>query len=363
MHLQKFGRYEMIRKLSRSMTDVYLARDPVLNRDVVLKLIEHSRDDLTQILIEAEKRGASLQRQLHEIDRRILEIYECGEQNGCFFVAMEYFPGQTLAEILKTERRLEPARAARYAAEICNQLGTLHAFVSDISGRKTAVVHGDIKPSNIQVGTSDELRLIDFGIAKVITFTHNLTHHNLGSPSYCSPERIKDSKVDQFSDLWAVGVSLYEMLAGMPPYQAEDTRKLEALIQSRKPVRPLPAACPSPLAAIVSKALAPDVGRRYSSAAAFEEDLRAFLESRPTVAEREAPPRETVTPLLQRSRRRPHQTCCPPSPTFSETQAPEPVGHAHHCEPRRHSGRASTLHSRRLLLPVSVGSRQAARPP
>ena len=298
MHLQTFGRYEMIRKLSRSMTDVYLARDPERGREVVLKLIEHSRDDLTQVLIEAEKRGAALQKQLHRLDRRILEVYECGEQNGCFFVAMEYFPGQTVAEILKLERRLEPARAARYAAEICNQLRTLHAFVSDIDGRKTAVVHGDIKPSNIQVGTSDELRLIDFGIAKVITFTHNLTHHNLGSPSYCSPERIKDSKVDQFSDLWAVGVSLYEMLAGIPPYQADDTRKLEELIQSKKPARPLPAACPTGLAAIVSKALAPDMVNRYASAAAFEDDLRAFLTSRTTVAERESSQVRTSNPTV-----------------------------------------------------------------
>jgi serine/threonine protein kinase len=282
---QTLGKYEIVRKLSRSMTDVYLANDTEANRPVVLKLIEHARDDFTQLVIEAERRGAQLQKQLHEIDPRILEIYEYGEQNGCFFVAMEYFEGRTLAEILRAERRMEPKRAARYAAEICSQLKTLHAFVSDMDGRRTAVVHGDIKPSNVQIGAHDELRLLDFGIAKVITFTHNLTHHNLGSPSYCSPERISKAQVDPHADLWAVGVTLYEMVAGAPPYQAQSTRKLENLIQSKRPPRALPESCPPSLKAIISKALASDIQQRYQSAAALEDDLRAFEENRPTAAE------------------------------------------------------------------------------
>lgn len=269
------------------MTDVYLACDTELNRPVVLKIVEYSRDDFTQLVLQAERRGSLLQKQLHDIDPRILRIYDFGEQNNCFFVAMEYFEGHTLAEILRVEHRLEPKRAAGYAAEICSQLRTLHSFFSDIDGRKKAVVHGDIKPSNVQIGLTGELRLLDFGIAKVITMTHNLTHHNLGSPSYCSPERISRSQVDQHADLWAVGVSLYELLAGMPPYQAETTRKLENLIQSRRPPHALPDDCPAPMKAIVAKALAGDIARRYGSAEAFESDLRAFIENRTTAAERE----------------------------------------------------------------------------
>ena len=282
---QTLGKYEIIRKLSRSMTDVYLANDTEANRPVVLKLIEHARDDFTQLVIEAERRGAQLQKQLHDLDPRILQIYEYGEQNGFFFVAMEYFEGRTLAEILRTERRIDPKRAARYAAEICSQLKTLHAFVSDVDGRRTAVVHGDVKPSNVQISASDELRLLDFGIAKVITYTHNLTHHNLGSPSYCSPERISKAQVDPHADLWAVGVTLYEMVSGTPPYQAQSTRKLETLIQSKRPPRALPENCPASLKAIISKALASDIQQRYASAEAFETDLRAFEEGRPTSAE------------------------------------------------------------------------------
>ncbi len=287
VQIKTFGKYEIVRKLGRSMTDVYLAHDPEAQRPVVLKVVEQSRDEYTQLVIEAERRGAQIQKQLHEIDPRILEIYDCGEQDGCFFVAMEYFSGKSIAEILTLERRLDPLRAVKYAAEVCSQLDRLHSFVSDLQGQRKAVVHGDIKPSNIQIGAHDELRLLDFGIAKVITYTHNLTHHNLGSPTYCSPERLSKAQVDPQADLWAVGVSLYEMIAGSPPYQAQDTRKLENLIQSRRPPRALPASCPAQIRAVVSKALHSDIRRRYGSAAAMESDLRAILLRMPTSAEHE----------------------------------------------------------------------------
>jgi serine/threonine protein kinase len=285
MHFQTFGKYEIIRKLSRSLTDVYLARDAEADRQVVLKLIEHSRDDFTQIVIEAERRGALIQRELHHTDPRILEVYDLGEDLNCFFVAMEYFPGRTLADVLREDGKLDAKRAARYAAEISDQLKSLHAFLSHVDGRQRAVVHGDIKPSNVQISATDELRLIDFGIAKVITLTHNLTHHNLGSPSYCSPERLSWARVDANADLWALGVTLYEMVSGRPPFQAENTRKLESLILARRPLPALPAECPVPLQAIINKALAPQIDRRYQSAEWFERDLVAFLEGRSTVAE------------------------------------------------------------------------------
>jgi serine/threonine protein kinase len=284
LHFKQFGKYEIIRKLGRSMTDVYLALDPESNRRVVLKIVEHAHDAYTKLVMEAEQRGAAIQKQLHALDARILEIYDYGEQSGCFFVAMEYVEGRSLAEILRTEQRLDPKRAARIAIEVCSQLQTLHSFEAEIDGRKRAVVHGDIKPANIQIGPHDEVRLLDFGIAKAITSTHNLTHHNLGSPAYCSPERVKHSHVDQHSDLWALGVSLYEMVAGLPPYQAQNTRKLEGVIQSRRPPRALPDSCPPALRSIILKALAGDIEHRYVSAGAFEHDLRMFLESRPTLA-------------------------------------------------------------------------------
>jgi serine/threonine protein kinase len=285
---KQFGPYSIIRKLGRGMTDVYLAFDTRANRHVVLKIVEESADSLTQVITEAERRGAALQKQLHEFDSRVIAIYDYGDHDGCFFVAMQHIDGCNIAEILRNEKRVDPLRAARIAIEICSQLDRLHSYLADIDGQRRAVVHGDIKPSNIQIGLNDEVRLLDFGIAKAITFTHNLTHHTFGSPSYCSPERLSKAQVDHNADLWALGVTLYEMIAGTPPYQAQSTRKLENLIQSRRPPRALPADCPTGLKAIITKALAGDLHQRYVSAAAFRDDLQLFLQNRPTNAEKES---------------------------------------------------------------------------
>ena len=281
----RFGKYEIVRKLGRSMSDVYLALDTEANRRVVLKIVEECHDANTRLIMDAERRGAVIQQQLHKLDPRILEIYDFGELNGCLFVAMQYVEGRSVAEVLQQRTRLDPKTAARYAADICGQLTILHSYQFDLDGAKRAVVHGDIKPSNIQIDATDKVWLLDFGIAKAITATRNLTQHNLGSPAYCSPERVKSGQVDSRADLWAAGVCLYEMVAGTPPYQAQTTRKLENLIVSGKPPRALPPDCPPALGAIIRKAIAADSSHRYSTAAAFERDLRSFLEGKSTVAE------------------------------------------------------------------------------
>ena len=284
------------------MTDVYLAFDTSANRHAVLKIVEESPDPLTQLILEAERRGADLQKQLHDADARVIEVYEYGHLDGFFFVSMQYIEGRTVAEILKQEGRIEPARAARFTVEILSQLDKLHSFQATIDGQRRSVVHGDIKPSNIQIGANDELRLLDFGIAKALTFTHSRTHLGLGSPSYCSPERLSRGQVDRHADLWAVGVTLYEMVAGVPPYQAQDTRKLEALIQSRRPPRALPESCPVAMTSILHKALAGDLHQRYVSASAFENDLTLFLQGRPTVAEMEQRVSWKSNPTVEKQR-------------------------------------------------------------
>jgi serine/threonine protein kinase len=299
---KQFGNYQIIRKLARGMTDVYLAFDTSANRHAVLKIVEESSDPLTQLILEAERRGAAIQKQLHQADSRVIELYESGEMDGCFFIAMQYIEGRTIAEILKLEKRIDAARATKFAIEILSQLDHLHSFQAEIDGERRSVVHGDIKPSNVQIGADDEVRLLDFGIAKVLTFTHSRTHLNLGSPGYCSPERLSRGQVDRHADLWAVGVTLYEMLAGSPPYQARDTRKLEVLIQSRRPPRALPVGCPGAMQAILNKALAGDLHQRYVSAAAFENDLRLFLQNRPTVAETERRTSWNTNPTVEKQR-------------------------------------------------------------
>jgi len=302
LHQKQFGRYEIICKLGRGMTDVYLALDPPDNRHAVLKIIEQSPDPWTQVVLEAERRGALIQKQLHEVDPRFIEIYDCGELNGCYFVAMQYVEGKSVAEVLQAARRMEPVQAARYGVEVCSQLQRLHSFEIEIDGRKRAVVHGDIKPSNMQICPDGAIRLLDFGISKSITFTRNLTQHNLGSPSYCSPERLRRSQVDPHSDLWALGATLYEMVSGFPPYQAQTTQKLEELIRSKRPPRALPEDCPAGLKAVIRKSLAGEIENRYSSAAALGQDLQLFLDGQPTLAETERQHAWEANPTVEKPR-------------------------------------------------------------
>ncbi len=288
----RIGRYEIIRRLGKSMTEVYLAMDTVENRKVALKLIRHGEDRASQLVVEAERRGAAIQKELHSSDPRVVEIYEYGDLDGYFFVAMPFIEGRTVAEILAADHLVDPCRAAVIALEICEQLAKFHSW-------EPSVVHGDIKPSNIHLGSHDTVRLLDFGIAKMLRADCSATVHNFGSPSYCSPERLTRDEVEPQSDLWALGATLYEMLAGAPPYQAEDTRKLEGLIRSKRPPRALPASCPAGLRAIVMKALAPDARQRYRSAAEFQADLQLFLELKPTQAEIERRPRFNPSATLE----------------------------------------------------------------
>src|SRR5262249_19704435 len=203
------GHYEIVRRLGTSMTDVYLAIDTGNDRRVALKLIPNDGDAASRLILEAERRGAAIQKELHDVDSRMVEIYEYGETDGYFFVAMQFVEGRNLAQVLASDHVLDPTRAAVIAVEVCEQLAKFHSWQS-------AVVHGDIKPSNIHLGHHDTVRLLDFGIAKTLRTNCSATDHNFGSPGYCSPERLARAEVDQQSDLWALGATLYEMLAGVP---------------------------------------------------------------------------------------------------------------------------------------------------
>src|SRR5262244_833798 len=291
----RIGPYQIVRRLGKSMSEVFMAVDTEHNRKVALKLVPSADDSASRLVIEAELRGAAIQSELRHLDPRVVEIYEYGEAEGFFFVAMQYVEGSSLAEILAAERVVDPCRAAVIGLEICEQLAKFHSWQS-------TVVHGDIKPSNIHLGHSDTVRLLDFGIAKTLRADCNATEHNFGSPSYCSPERLARSEVDPQSDLWALGATLYEMLAGVPPFQAEDTGRLEDLIRSRRPPRALGASCPAGLRAIVMKALAPDAGKRYGSAVEFQADLQRFLERKPTHAEIERRVRWNPSATLEAAR-------------------------------------------------------------
>ena len=156
LRTKQFGAYEVIRKLARGMTDVYLAFDTSANRHAVLKIVEESPDPLTQLIIEAERRGADLQKQLHDADSRVIEVYEYGQLDGFFFVSMQYIEGRTVAEILKQEA---PHRAGARGA-ICGRDPEPAGQAAFVSGdhRRAAAIGGAWRHQAVEYSDRRERR-------------------------------------------------------------------------------------------------------------------------------------------------------------------------------------------------------------
>jgi serine/threonine-protein kinase len=282
---RKLGKYEIQRKLGRGgMADVYLARDIDLDCLVALKLIEHSSDADTRDSIEAERRGVQLQAHLAAVDPCVARVYDSGDLDGYFFVAMEYIDGQDLADLMR-RGPLAVEFACDVALAVARTLDHAHNLEVALDGKDFhGIVHGDIKPKNIRIDARGEVRVLDFGIAKALSLSRKLTRNEFGSVPYASPERLDSGEVNADSDLWSLAVTLYEMVTGLQPYQSSTTAQLERMIRSRIAPPPAPDPCPEPLRRILMKAVAPHPEQRYRSARDFVEDLRAFRAGEPVRA-------------------------------------------------------------------------------
>ena len=274
---RKIGNFEIIRKLARGgMADVYLGRDEEADRTIALKIIEHGSDADTLDSIEAERRGSALQASLAAIDSRVVRIYDAGDADDYFYVSMEYIEGEDLAETIR-RGPIPVTQAVDIGIEICAALEHAHGLQTTIDGKSYhGIIHGDIKPRNIRIDTQGRVRLLDFGIAKALSLSRRLTRNEFGSVQYASPERLDSGDVDRMSDLWSVGVVLYEMVTGLQPYQAATTERLERMIRSRIAPPPAPDPCPEPLRRILMQSMASDPECRYQSAADFAADLIRF---------------------------------------------------------------------------------------
>jgi serine/threonine protein kinase len=301
--LQQIGDYQILEKLGRGgMADVYLAVDRKSNRRVALKLVERGEGPEAQEILDAERLGAELQKQISLIDPRVPQIHAFGDLDSYFFIEMEFVEGNDLSELI-CSGALKPDHAARIALELCGILRNAHGMSLQVGGRDLrAVVHGDIKPKNIRIDSTGQVRVLDFGIAKGLSITRRLTSSIFGSVAYSSPERLESGTIDEMSDLWSIGVVLYEMIESRLPFEAASTERLETIIRSRNMIRPLDDSCPVALQQIIHKALARSPGSRYQDAAQFGADLEAFLSGAVTLAAQEneqtrrtAPPEETET--------------------------------------------------------------------
>ena len=287
---QQVGRFELRDFLGRgAIGDVYLAWDPEAGREVALKVVRAKSTDPE--MLEAEKNGVALQEQISRVAPQVATVYEWGEDGDFFWVAMEYVDGSDLSQAL-CRGPMPDDRAATIALQLCEMLEACHQFSAEIAGRKVyGIVHGDIKPENIRLQNGERVRVLDFGIAKHLSQTRRFTVNLFGSLPYTPPERLDRGGVDRHSDLWAVGVVLYLMVSGYPPFTGDDPEEVEGKIRSGEPPRPLPDGVPPGLKKIIYKSLAFDANRRYPTAGEMKADLEAWNTGVPLPSEAPGPER------------------------------------------------------------------------
>jgi hypothetical protein len=248
------------------MGKVYRARDPILDRLVALKTVSPellSKQD-TMARFQREARAAA--RLQHP---NIVTIFELGEVQGSLFIAMELLEGMDLAEAMQTRGRLRMEDKVRVVVDVCRGLDYAH---------KRGVVHRDVKPANIRILTDGTVKLVDFGIAHLTDSTMTQTGLVLGTPSYMAPEILAGGRVDHRADMWAVGVVLYELLAGARPYDAPTIAGLIYRIVHQPPAPFDPALeLPPGLPEAVSRALAKDPGARFKDCAELARQLQAVM--------------------------------------------------------------------------------------
>ena len=283
---QSIGRYRIIREIARSNDVVYEAEDPVIKRRVAVKELllppnltgEARRERIERFYREAKAAG----RLSHP---SIVTIHEVGESNGRYFIAMEYLEGHTLRDLIQLQGPLPPDRAADIATQILDALDYAHS---------QGVVHRDIKPDNIHILPDGRVKITDFGIARIMTDPAITTDGRIfGTPSYMSPEQIAGRPVDERSDLFSLGVVLYEMLTGRKPFVGDSIVTITYQITTVDP--PAPEGISGDLVRVIMKALAKDVSARYQSAKEMAADIRRAAQRSDTEPTPPAQPISTPT--------------------------------------------------------------------
>jgi serine/threonine-protein kinase len=265
------GRYELLEPIGRgAMGFVYLGRDPKINRIVALKAVDLAAEVEPEDLDEARKnflREAEIAGQLSHPN--IVTIYDVGETDGLAYIAMEYLRGRHLSEFATPERLLPVPVVLELLSRTADALDYAHS---------RNIVHRDIKPANIMYDSvSDGLKITDFGIARLIDVGRTRTGIVLGTPAFMSPEQLDGKNVNGHTDLFALGVSLYQLLTGHLPFRGASMTKLMFVIanEPHQSVTELRPDLPEYLNAIVDRALAKDPTARFQSGAEMASAMRA----------------------------------------------------------------------------------------
>ncbi|MBI3857065.1 MAG: protein kinase [Planctomycetes bacterium] len=261
----KFGRYTLIRELGQGGGGrVYLARDPELGREIAIKILDRG------VAAQPERFRREMGILAGLSHPNIVTIYDAGTEDGRPYYAMEYAGGRSLAEA-----KLPLADAVKVLEQVALACHAAH---------EKGVVHRDLKPANVLM--ADRPLVADFGIAKVQNAELTETGQTLGTPSYMSPEQAAGIDVDARSDIFSMGTMLYEMMTGRKPFTGANVYDIAAQVARRDPLPPreIDPRLPRDLEIVALKAMAKRPERRYATAKAFADDLRAWQEGRPISA-------------------------------------------------------------------------------
>jgi serine/threonine protein kinase len=269
--LTKTGRYQILDELGRgAMGVVYRAHDPVIGRDVAVKTMHLAADGsgatrpdfISRFQTEARAAGILTH-------PNIVVVYDAGEEGGTFYITMELVEGRSLQSLIDEHQSFPLPRAVRIIEQASSALDYAH---------RHNIIHRDVKPANLMITSDDTVKVTDFGTAKILQFNTAQTAAVIGTPSYMSPEQIKGKTVDGRSDIFALGVILYELVTGEKPFPGQNITTVIYKIVNEEPVPPreIDPSIHSGLCAVIARALAKDPTARFQTCGELLEALKNY---------------------------------------------------------------------------------------